>query len=64
MRKMSLIPSLVGLGAAPEKSAEEKDVEEILDGNSELLDTLNSYQRNRHMSLNPGRSIIRTSFGS
>jgi hypothetical protein len=36
-----------------EKSAEEKDVEEILEGISELLETLNSYQRIRHMSLNP-----------
>lgn len=41
------------LGASAEKSAEEKDVEEILDGISELLETLNSYQRIRHMSLNP-----------
>jgi hypothetical protein len=46
-------PSLVNLDTAPEKSAEEKDVEEILDGISELLETLNSYQRNRHLSLNP-----------
>ncbi|KAE8445596.1 hypothetical protein EG329_013229 [Mollisiaceae sp. DMI_Dod_QoI] len=45
-------PTLVPLEAAPEKSAEEKDVEEILQGISELLETLNSYQRNRHMSLN------------
>jgi hypothetical protein len=34
------------------KSVEEKDVEEILEGISELLETLNSYQRIRHMSLN------------
>ena len=40
------------LEAPAEKSAEEKDVEEILDGISELLETLNSYQRIRHMSLN------------
>ncbi|KAL2072140.1 hypothetical protein VTL71DRAFT_11483 [Oculimacula yallundae] len=37
---------------APEKSAEEKDVEEVLEGISDLLETLNSYQRIRHMSLN------------
>ena len=40
------------LEAVVEKSAEEKDVEEILDGISELLETLNSYQRIRHLSLN------------
>ncbi|KAH9214979.1 hypothetical protein DL95DRAFT_435748 [Leptodontidium sp. 2 PMI_412] len=45
-------PSLVSLEAAPEKSAEEKDVEEILQGISDLLETLNSYQRIRHLSLN------------
>jgi len=45
-------PSLVNLQAAPEKSAEEKDVEEILEGISDLLETLNSYQRIRHVSLN------------
>ncbi|KUJ14651.1 uncharacterized protein LY89DRAFT_783748 [Mollisia scopiformis] len=45
-------PSLVPLESVPEKSAEEKDVEEILQGISELLETLNSYQRIRHMSLN------------
>lgn len=41
------------LESCVEKSAEEKDVEEILGGISELLETLNSYQRIRHMSLNP-----------
>ena len=46
-------PSLVSLDPALEKSAEEKDVEEVLEGISELLETLNSYQRNRHLSLNP-----------
>ncbi len=45
-------PSLVTLEAAPERSAEEKDVEEIIEGISELLETLNSYQRIRHLSLN------------
>ncbi|KAG9228569.1 hypothetical protein BJ875DRAFT_477129 [Amylocarpus encephaloides] len=45
--------SLLNLRAGPGKSAEEKDVEEILDGISELLETLNSYQRIRHMTLNP-----------
>jgi hypothetical protein len=44
--------TLVPLEAEAEKSAEEKDVEEILEGISELLETLNSYQRIRHMSLN------------
>ncbi|CZR64220.1 related to tpa inducible protein [Phialocephala subalpina] len=46
-------PTLVPLEAAPEKSVEERDAEEILEGISELLETLNSYQRIRHMSLNP-----------
>ncbi|KAF4635130.1 hypothetical protein G7Y89_g2967 [Cudoniella acicularis] len=46
-------PSLVPLVATTEKSAEEKDVDEILEDISELLETLNSYQRIRHMSLNP-----------
>jgi hypothetical protein len=41
-----------GLVASVEKSSEEKDVEEILEGISELLETLNSYQRIRHLSLN------------
>lgn len=40
------------LEVGAEKSAEEKDVEEVLEGISELLETLNSYQRIRHMSLN------------
>lgn len=39
-----------------EKSAMDKDIEEVLVGISELLETLNSYQRIRHLSLNsPGR---------
>ncbi|TAQ87636.1 hypothetical protein B7494_g4064 [Chlorociboria aeruginascens] len=46
-------PSLVPLGAGFEKSAEEKDTVEVLQGISELLETLNSYQRIRHLSLNP-----------
>lgn len=46
-------PSLVELAPADEKSIQEKDVEEVLEGISELLETLNSYQRIRHMSLNP-----------
>jgi len=41
------------LQVSVEKSAEEKDVEEVLEGISELLETLNSYQRIRNMSLNP-----------
>lgn len=36
---------------ANEKSVEEKDVDEILEGISELLETLNSYQRNRNLAL-------------
>jgi hypothetical protein len=40
------------LEAEVEKSAEEKDVDEILDGISELLETLSSYQRIRNLSLN------------
>ena len=52
MEKDNIDPSLVPLEGAMEKSAEEKDVEEILQGISELLETLNSYQRIRHMSLN------------
>jgi len=41
------------LQVSMEKSAEEKDVEEVLEGISELIETLNSYQRIRNMSLNP-----------
>lgn len=33
------------------KSLEEKDVNEVLEGISELLETLNSYQRNRNLAL-------------
>ncbi|EPE26821.1 hypothetical protein GLAREA_02735 [Glarea lozoyensis ATCC 20868] len=51
--KDAIDPSLVSLDPAVEKSVEEKDVEEVLEGISELLETLNSYQRNRHLSLNP-----------
>lgn len=42
-------PSLLG-GEVVEKSAEEKDAEEILESISELLETLNSYQRNRNLA--------------
>lgn len=52
LEKDGIDPSLVPLEAEQEKSAEEKDVEEILQGISELLETLHSYQRIRHMSLN------------
>ncbi len=34
----------------PEKSVEEKDAEEVLESISELLETLNSYQRNRNLA--------------
>ncbi|EHL00876.1 hypothetical protein M7I_3269 [Glarea lozoyensis 74030] len=47
--KDAIDPSLVSLDPAVEKSVEEKDVEEVLEGISELLETLNSYQRNRHL---------------
>jgi hypothetical protein len=37
------------LESVAEKSAEEKEVEEVLEGISELLETLNSHQRNRNL---------------
>ncbi|KAM3086414.1 hypothetical protein ACMFMG_000549 [Clarireedia jacksonii] len=53
----SIDPSLMSIQPPEEKSIEEKDVDEVLQGISELLETLNSYQRNRHMSQNThGRS--------
>ena len=52
MEKDAIDTSLGPLEAKGEKSTEEKDVEEILEGISDLLETLNSYQRIRHMSLN------------
>ncbi|KAI9643484.1 hypothetical protein NHQ30_008103 [Ciborinia camelliae] len=48
----SIDPNLMSAESNVEKTAEEKDVEDVLQGISELLETLNSYQRNRHMSLN------------
>lgn len=45
-------PSLEQAQEIP-KSIEDKDVEEILHEISELLETLNSYQRIRNLSLNP-----------
>ncbi|KAK2629012.1 hypothetical protein QTJ16_002115 [Diplocarpon rosae] len=44
-------PDLATLDSGIEKSVEEKDVDEIIEGISELLETLHSYQRIRHMSL-------------
>ena len=41
------------LEPAPEKAADEKDVDEVLEEISDLLRTLNSHQRNRHLNLNP-----------
>ncbi|KAG0647268.1 hypothetical protein D0Z07_7244 [Hyphodiscus hymeniophilus] len=38
------------------KAADEKDVDEILEEISDLLRTLNSHQRNRHLNLNSSRS--------
>ncbi|TVY57589.1 hypothetical protein LCER1_G001690 [Lachnellula cervina] len=46
-------PTLLPVEARYEKSFEEKSVNEILEGISELLETLSSFQRKRHMSLNP-----------
>ncbi|KAM0131467.1 hypothetical protein ACHAP3_006828 [Botrytis cinerea] len=60
---VSIDPSLMSTDSNVEMAAEEKDVEEVLQGISELLETLNSYQRNRHVSLNAtGRPI--SSFGT
>ncbi|KAI1006389.1 hypothetical protein K3495_g1835 [Podosphaera aphanis] len=50
-------PSLVSLESDSGKPVQEKDVEEILSGISELLETLKSFQRIRHVSLNtPSRA--------
>jgi hypothetical protein len=46
------------------KSIEDKDVEEILQEVSELLETLNSYQRIRNLTLNPLPRSVGTSSGS
>jgi hypothetical protein len=46
-------PKRLPVEARYEKSFEEKSVDEILEGISELLETLSSFQRKRHMSLNP-----------
>ncbi|KAJ8063769.1 hypothetical protein OCU04_007630 [Sclerotinia nivalis] len=51
----SIDPNLMSTEPKVEKTAEEKDVEEVLQEISELLETLNSYQRNRHMSNATGR---------
>ena len=40
------------LDSAVEKAANEKDVDEVLEEISDLLRTLNSHQRNRHLNLN------------
>lgn len=52
MEQDTIDPSLVPLGPVVEKSAEEKDADEVLADISGLLETLFSYQRNRHKSLN------------
>jgi hypothetical protein len=44
-----------GLEPAIAKSAMEKDADEVLEGISELLETLNSYQRIRNLSLNSSK---------
>ncbi|CAD6455966.1 85c7898d-6331-4c8d-aadb-0b9b19cd73bd [Sclerotinia trifoliorum] len=53
----SIDPNLMSAELKVEKTTEEKDVEEILQEISELLETLNSYQRNRHMSNATGRPV-------
>ena len=50
--KQTIDPSLE---PAVEKSAMEKDADEVLEGISELLETLNSYQRIRNLSLNSSK---------
>lgn len=45
-------PTRLPVEARYEKSFEEKTVDEILEGISELLETLSSFQRKRHLSLN------------
>jgi hypothetical protein len=49
------------LEPAPEKSALEKDTDEVLEGISELLQTLSSYQRIRNLSLNSSKGPASTS---
>lgn len=44
-----------------EKSALEKDADEVLEGISELLETLNSYQRIRNLSLNSAKGTLSAS---
>lgn len=44
-------PSLLELSDTAEKPVREQEVDEVLQGISELLETLNSYQRIRHISL-------------
>jgi hypothetical protein len=44
-----------------EKSAMEKDADEVLEGISELLETLNSYQRIRNLSLNSSKGPLSVS---
>lgn len=46
-------PTRLPVEARYEKSFEEKTLDEILEGTSELLETLSSFQRKRHMTLNP-----------
>lgn len=46
-------PTRLPVEARYEKSFEEKTLDEILEGTSELLETLSSFQRRRHMTLNP-----------
>ncbi|RFU28395.1 hypothetical protein B7463_g7935, partial [Scytalidium lignicola] len=51
-------PNLEGSETPAEKSIQEKEVDEILDEISGLIETLHSYQRIRHLSLNaPNRPV-------
>lgn len=52
MEKDAIDPTLILLEDEAVVSAEDKDVDEILQTVSELLETLNSFQRIRHLSLN------------
>ncbi|RDW78332.1 hypothetical protein BP5796_06184 [Coleophoma crateriformis] len=52
-KEEAIDPSLFSTEVKDERSADDKDVDEILEGISELLETLNSYQRIRHLHLNP-----------
>lgn len=52
----SMVDPELGMASHESKPIHDKDTQEVLDGISELLETLNSYQRNRNLSINPPRS--------